>query len=68
MLRVPVTRVWHAGDVALGLVAMRKPTPFNIARLIFALVGLIGNIAIERSQLGQDIIEVGGVKWRRLDH
>jgi hypothetical protein len=45
-----VTFIWHVGDVALGLVGMRHPTRFNTARLIFALVGLAGNIVIAQQE------------------
>jgi hypothetical protein len=48
-----VTFIWHVGDVALGLVGMRHPTRFNTARLIFALVGLAGNVAIAEQEKGR---------------
>ncbi len=48
-----LTLVWHIGDVALGVVAMRKPTKFNTARLIFALVGLAGNLVFAQQEKGR---------------
>lgn len=65
---MPITRAWHIGDVILAGVGVKdKPSLFNVARLAFALVGLAGNVVIERSQLKSDVIEIGGVKWKRLD-
>lgn len=64
---VPITRAWHIGDVALGILgAKREPSLLNVARLIFAAVGLAGNIVIEREQLKRDVIEIGGVMWKRM--
>lgn len=66
-MSLPITRLWHSGDVVLGVMGVKeKPSVLNILRLGFALVGLAGNIVIERSQLQQDVIEIGGVKWKRL--
>jgi hypothetical protein len=66
--KLPITRVWHAIDVGVGVAAViKRPSMFNIARLGFALIGLAGNVFIEQGQLRQNIIEVGGVKWKRLD-
>lgn len=48
---VPITRVWHAFDVAIGIYAVQKnPTKFNWLRLGFALIGLGGNIVIAYSR------------------
>lgn len=44
----------------------REPSLLNVARLIFAAVGLAGNIVIEREQLKRDVIEIGGVMWKRM--
>lgn len=68
MKKLPLTRVWHGIDVGVGIAAViKRPSLFNIARLGFALIGLAGNVFIEAGQLRQDIIEVGGVRWKRLD-
>lgn len=64
---MPVTRLWHIGDVVLGVADYKKkPSWFEAARLAFAIVGLVGNVVIERGQLKQDVIEIGGVKWKRV--
>ena len=64
---MPITRLWHIGDVVLGVMDYKKkPSKFELARLAFALIGLVGNVIIERDQLSKDIIEVGGVKWKRI--
>lgn len=64
---MPVTRAWHIGDVVLGVADLKKkPSWFEVARLAYALVGLVGNIVIEKEQMKQDVIEIGGVKWKRI--
>lgn len=67
MFHFPITRAWHSGDVVLGVMGMKKPSILNVARLAFALIGLAGNILIEQGQLKQDVIEIGGKHWRRID-
>lgn len=63
----PVTRLWHGADVVLGFLGVKeKPSVLNVLRLGFALIGLAGNVLIERDQLKKDIIEIGGVKWKRV--
>lgn len=67
MKKLPITRVWHAIDVGVGIAAViKRPSLFNFSRLGFALIGLAGNLFIEAGQLRQDIIEVGGVRWKRI--
>ncbi len=62
------TRVWHAVDVVFGLIEIkRKPNLWTALRLSVALIGLAGNVLIERDQLKCDVIEIGGVKWKRCD-
>lgn len=65
---MPVTRAWHIGDVILGVADFKKkPSWFEVARLIYALVGLAGNIIIEHEQVRSNVIEVGGKRWKKLD-
>jgi hypothetical protein len=64
---IPITRAWHIVDVALGIGGTKEePSLLNVARLIFAVVGLAGNVVIEKQQLKRDVIEMGGIKWKRL--
>jgi len=64
---VPITRMWHIGDVVLGgMGAKEKHSFLSMARLVFAIIGLAGNIVIEQEQLKRDVIEIGGVKWKRM--
>lgn len=65
---IPVTRVWHIIDVGLGIAGVKeKHSFFSVTRLGFAIIGLAGNILIERSQVRKDVIELGGHHWKKLD-
>lgn len=46
-----ITTVWHAGDLLLGIYAYKKdPSPLNGIRLIFALIGLTGNLFLPKEK------------------
>jgi hypothetical protein len=63
---LPSTRTWHIADVVLAGAGLKeKRSTLNVIRLAFALVGLAGNVLIERNQLTKEEIEIGGVKWTR---